>query len=81
MALEEAKHKKRLERQSERDERVRVRQGACSSLKGMLVGDSSCEMIDVLQLLSTTTGVLKRTVKPGDKKAAVSRASLESNPG
>ena len=50
MALEEAKHKKRLERQSERDERVRVRQGACSSLKGMLVGDSSCEMIDALHI-------------------------------
>ena len=41
MALEEAKYKKRLEReckQSEREERVRVRQGAGSSLKGMLVG-------------------------------------------
>ena len=41
MALEEAKHKKRLERerkQSKREGRVKVRQGAGSSLKGVLVG-------------------------------------------
>jgi len=32
-------------------------------------------------LLSTATAVSKQTVKPGCKKAAVSGASLESDPG
>jgi len=61
LALEEAKHKKRLERerkQLKREGRVKVRQGAGSSLKSMLTGDSGCEMIDALLFaLNSHSGV------------------------